>query len=365
MRQRLFFHILVLVSCSLIGCLWHPIKAQPNSSSVDRATGSYIDISPAELESLLEQLLVSKQQILAKRQMEAQYYAQRTSPQTEPGASAAIMANRLAVVEEGVQKLLLRSENQPQGYDNWNENGQLQHIQDDLRQLTKQLGQLEQALSDQIKYQEWNKIAKQEAPDPELEQPLQAEPPTPLDSLLAFLIARTSEEGEITPVSQVDTLLSVSRDTIFIMQDGFREQQGTSEATMEPQIVRETIIRDSVVLVEQQAVSTREENFAWPVLHFDHNSAAVTQPMHMILEMVAADFNAQTNVVRIVGYASSSGDLSYNQELANQRAKAVSEVLQILGVPKQNLQILAGGVDYRWSNPAAARRVEVFTVTKK
>lgn len=355
MRTYFYFHIFVLVGCSLIGCGWQPIKAQSGSVLQE---SSYVDMSPAELEQLLEYLITTKSR-LGARQSDYSLLL-RSSPTSSTTLKTDAIADRLTNIELNLERLLARTAvvSSSKG----NEDFALQQIQEDIHLLAEQVERIEEIVAS-----EQHRLLLERVPVVSSNQPVIVEQPdqsaaSVIDSLIAFLLQETADQPTNTSLPRVDTLLSVSRDTIFVIPEGAREQQNTTAVVL-PATISAPVPgrRDSLVIIEQIAVAGKVEH-QWPALHFENNSAALSPAMFNTLEVVAEDFRPDFDLIRIIGFASPDGNITYNQVLANKRATAVSNALQQLGVPLQSLQLLVGGVDYRWSNPAAARRVEVITV---
>ena len=99
---------------------------------------------------------------------------------------------------------------------------------------------------------------------------------------------------------------------------------------------------------------------------FDVNSAAIKSSFTDSLDKVAEVMVKYQSQGQVIGHTDSTGTESYNQSLSERRAEAVSDYLQLRGVPSASLAALGRGeFEPRESNETAAgralnRRVEIL-----
>ncbi len=95
---------------------------------------------------------------------------------------------------------------------------------------------------------------------------------------------------------------------------------------------------------------------------FGFDSAAVGIQSQNDLRAVAASLNRYPNsIVNVVGHTDSTGDAAYNQNLSEQRARAVANVLVGSGVAANRINIVGRGENQPTGRGAAAdRRVEII-----
>lgn len=99
---------------------------------------------------------------------------------------------------------------------------------------------------------------------------------------------------------------------------------------------------------------------------FASDSATLSGGLQGDLNAVASNLQAYPNsTVQVIGHTDSSGDASYNQNLSNQRANAVVDVVASGGVPFSRLQAIGRGEDQPIASnlteegKAQNRRVEI------
>ncbi|EPX84908.1 Outer membrane protein [Rubellimicrobium thermophilum DSM 16684] len=79
---------------------------------------------------------------------------------------------------------------------------------------------------------------------------------------------------------------------------------------------------------------------------FATDSAALTPTLQNDLRAVAASLNRYPNTtVNVIGHADSTGPAAYNQNLSEQRARAVANVLISAGVDPRRINVIGRGED--------------------
>lgn len=139
------------------------------------------------------------------------------------------------------------------------------------------------------------------------------------------------------------------------------------EAEPEVKIIRDTVTQEKVVKEEVVKTETvqlaAKEPISFPTIFFDNNSASLnTNHRNIISTMIEDMQNKGTYNVRLIGYASKSGNANYNQQLSARRAEAVKAGLLQMGIPASRIRLVAGGIDFQASTPAAGRRVEIKAI---
>jgi outer membrane protein OmpA-like peptidoglycan-associated protein len=87
-----------------------------------------------------------------------------------------------------------------------------------------------------------------------------------------------------------------------------------------------------------------------PVLEFSPSSTAPTQINNQTIAKLVDYLNANAGVnITLMGYASSEGDLSYNQTLSQQRADQVKSLLVSKGIKASRISAIGKGIE----NPVA------------
>lgn len=149
------------------------------------------------------------------------------------------------------------------------------------------------------------------------------------------------------PENTVDTLIQVV--------------EVVKEVTPEPRIVRDTV-KEEVVRTETVQLAAKEP-IGFPTVFFDNNSAVLNTTHRNILSSMIEEMQDKGSYrVRLTGYASKSGNADYNQQLSARRAEAVKQGLLEMGIPESRIRMVAGGIDFQASTPAAGRRVEVQAI---
>lgn len=136
---------------------------------------------------------------------------------------------------------------------------------------------------------------------------------------------------------------------VVVYQRGIAPAAGPAVAVAEP-----------VVVVVQDEASVRVENGV--VLFFFATAkadvaAGANEALAAVVQGVGAGKRAQ-----ISGFHDATGNADANAELAKQRALAVSQALQSLGVPEGQITLVKPAVSQGTGNDAQARRVEVILV---
>lgn len=165
----------------------------------------------------------------------------------------------------------------------------------------------------------------------------------------------------ITPTPAPETV--IIRDTVY--QDRTRTDtvQIVREITPEPRVVRDTVVRTNTVREVETVQLAAKEPIGFPTIFFANNSATLSTTHRNILSSMLEEMRDKGGYrVRLTGYASPSGNADYNQQLSARRAEAVKQGLLQLGIAESRIRIVAGGIDYQPSSPAAARRVEVQAI---
>jgi OOP family OmpA-OmpF porin len=74
-------------------------------------------------------------------------------------------------------------------------------------------------------------------------------------------------------------------------------------------------------------------------VHFEYNSARLTENSKSILSMAAASMRGQSGMrVEVAGHSDDRGADSYNLELSRRRAQSVSEYLNVLGIESSRME---------------------------
>lgn len=102
-------------------------------------------------------------------------------------------------------------------------------------------------------------------------------------------------------------------------------------------------------------------------LLFATDSATVQPGMQSDLAALARNVNVYSNSsLQIIGHTDSDGDAAYNQQLSEQRARSVANVLQGNGVPQNRIQAIGRGEsqpvasNLNAAGKAQNRRVEII-----
>ncbi len=168
-------------------------------------------------------------------------------------------------------------------------------------------------------------------------------------------------------VDRSPTRPGVIRDTVFVDRTTEVLRTDTVMRASEPTVIRDTVVEDRIVRDEVVRVETVElaakEPIGFPTVFFDNNSATLNTNHRNILAGMIDDMqNKGGYTVRLTGYASRSGNAEYNQRLSARRAEAVRQGLTSLGVPESRIRLVAGGIDFQATTPAAGRRVEILAI---
>lgn len=124
--------------------------------------------------------------------------------------------------------------------------------------------------------------------------------------------------------------------------------------------------RDTVVLRPSipppPVLPAEKKTQDWPSIYFENGSDVIAEADRSIILAVVQTYrqSRDTDII-IVGYTSPKGSPIFNKSLAARRAERVSEALQQAGIPPAAITTTYGGIDYRADNAAAARRVEIQT----
>ena len=101
-------------------------------------------------------------------------------------------------------------------------------------------------------------------------------------------------------------------------------------------------------------IKTYEEDDTWVsslLYNFDVGSAWLKAQHRSWLEKLVAQFDGQSLKVGFWGYASRSGALEWNQQLAYQRVRAVGWYLHYKGVPYEKFTLVASSVEPTGGDP--------------
>ena len=171
----------------------------------------------------------------------------------------------------------------------------------------------------------------------------------------------TVQPNIITPTPAPERV--IIRDTIY--QDRTRTDtvRIVREATPVTRVVRDTVVRTNTVREVETVQLAAKEPIGFPTIFFANNSATLSSTHRNILSSMIEEMRDKgTYRVRLTGYASPSGNADYNQQLSARRAEAVKQGLLQMGIAESRIRLVAGGIDYQPSSPAAARRVEVQAI---
>lgn len=148
-------------------------------------------------------------------------------------------------------------------------------------------------------------------------------------------------------------------DTVTIVKEIIRE------VPAEPVVRTETVVRDREVVRTDTLKLKATEPINFTTIFFDNNSSQLNATHRSLLANVADQVRGMTGyVIRLTGFASPSGNAAHNQRLSANRAAAVRQGLEALGVSGQLISLAAGGIDFQPTNAAAARRVEVQAIPR-
>ena len=101
----------------------------------------------------------------------------------------------------------------------------------------------------------------------------------------------------------------------------------------------------------------------FPAILFDNASAAIAPTYQSVVQAVADAYRkGRISEVQITGYASPTGSAQLNQQLSRRRAEAVRAALEAAGVPGELIESIYGGINYQYTNLAAARRVDIRAI---
>ena len=107
--------------------------------------------------------------------------------------------------------------------------------------------------------------------------------------------------------------------------------------------------------------AARIDNF--PPILFANNSEVISDTYLSVVAAVADAYRkGRTEDIEVVGYASATGNMEYNQQLSKRRAERVRQALVAAGIPSQSIRTIYAGINYQFTDPAAARRVEIRSV---
>ncbi len=96
------------------------------------------------------------------------------------------------------------------------------------------------------------------------------------------------------------------------------------------------------------------------VIFFEHASATLDGPAQQEVALVAKRAAAApTASVTVAGYAAANGDLDADAQLAAERARVVTALLERDGVDANRIQSIPRPPSNDYSPPIAARRVEI------
>ncbi|OAV42880.1 OmpA family protein [Lewinella sp. 4G2] len=164
----------------------------------------------------------------------------------------------------------------------------------------------------------------------------------------------------------------VIRDTVFVDRTApARVDTVVQTVAAEPEIrtIRDTVVQTQDRIVTEEVVRTEtvqlaaKEPISFPTVFFDNNSATLnTNHRNIIATMIEDMENKGSYNVRLTGYASRSGNADYNQQLSARRAEAVKQGLVNMGISPNRIRLVAGGIDFQATTPAAGRRVEIQAI---
>ena len=96
------------------------------------------------------------------------------------------------------------------------------------------------------------------------------------------------------------------------------------------------------------------------VIFFEHASAALDQPARSSIAIMAKRAIAHpAESVTVAGYAAANGDLDADAQLAAERARVVTTLLEQDGVDANRIQSIPRPPSNEFTPPIAARRVEI------
>ncbi len=143
-------------------------------------------------------------------------------------------------------------------------------------------------------------------------------------------------------------------DTVTIIKETVRE------IPSEPVVRTETVIRDREVVKTDTLQLKATEPISFPAIFFDNNSSQLNAVHRNLIASAVEQLKGKTNyTIRLTGFASPSGNATYNQQLSVKRADAVRKGFENQGMDSDRIVIVPGGIDFQPTNAAAARRVEV------
>jgi outer membrane protein OmpA-like peptidoglycan-associated protein len=185
--------------------------------------------------------------------------------------------------------------------------------------------------------------------------------------------------GAVSPAAPVivtnEESVRIIRDTVIVDRISttpvFIEVEGATDTMV---IIKETIrevapeVVNDTVLVEREREIVRTdtlqleatEPISFPTIFFDNNSSQLNAAHRNLIATAVNQLRGKTNYnLRLTGFASPSGNATANQQLSAKRADAVRQGFENAGMDADRIVIVPGGIDFKPSNAAAARRVEV------